>query len=87
MEYCYVATPVRSQSFLVERRLKQEGVYCEITYMPREIMTDICNMGVRFETVHLDNVVDILRRSGIPSLRIYKEVKYPTYSEYIYVNY
>lgn len=83
MDYCYVAVPVRSQAFLVERRLKIDGVYCEITYMPREIMTDLCNMGVRFELALLDSALEVLRRSGIPSIRVFKEEKFPTHSEYI----
>lgn len=85
MEYCYVAVPARSQAFLVERRLKLDGLYCEITYMPREIMTDLCNMGVRFDLTLLDSALEVLRRSGIPSIRVFKEEKYPTHSEYILV--
>lgn len=80
--YYYISVPARSQAFLVERRLKLEGLYCEITYMPREIMTELCNMGVRFDEVIIENVVDVLKRSGIPSLKLFKETKYASYSQY-----
>lgn len=83
MEYCYIAVPMRSQAFLVERRLKLDGIYCEITYMPREIMTDLCNMGVRFESSLLDNILVYLRSYGIPGLKVYREQKCASYSEYI----
>ena len=82
MGYCYISVPARSQSFLVERRIKNEGLYCEITYMPREIMTELCNMGVRFDESILINVLDVLRRSGIPSLKVFRELKYATYCQY-----
>lgn len=82
MGYCYISVPARSQSFLVERRLKNEGLYCEITYMPREIMTELCSMGVRFDDSILDNVIDVVRRSGIPSLKVFKEIRYPSNSQY-----
>lgn len=67
---------------MVERRLKLDGLYCEITYMPREIMTELCNMGVRFDELILANVIDALRRSGIPSLKLIREINYASYSQY-----
>ena len=50
--------------------------------MPREIMTELCNMGVRFDESILINVLDVLRRSGIPSLKVFRELKYATYCQY-----
>lgn len=82
MGYCYISVPARSQTFLVERRIKNEGLYCEITYMPREIMTELCNMGVRFDEAILSNVLDVLGRAGIPGIRLFREIRYATYSQY-----
>jgi Protein of unknown function (DUF3343). len=82
MGYCYISVPARSQAFLVERRIKSEGLYCEITYMPREVMTELCNMGVRFDEAILENIVDVIRRSGIPGLRVFKEMIFESYSQY-----
>lgn len=87
MDYCYVAVPMRSQAFLVERRLKLDGLNCEITYMPREIMTDLCNMGVRFDCNLLLNALSLIRGYGIPGLRVYTEEKYSTHTEYIPVEF
>lgn len=74
MTYYYVAFSTRSQAFLLERRLKAEGVPCELSYMPREIMTDLCNMGVRFDERDFRRAANSITRSGIPGCRLYKEV-------------
>lgn len=48
--YYYVGLESRTHAFLLEHRMKSEGMKtCEITYMPREIMIDLCNIGVRFK--------------------------------------
>jgi hypothetical protein len=82
MERYYVAFQTRSQAFLMEQRLKNEGIACELTYMPREIMRDLCNMGVRFGDSQYEKAVQVIRRSGLPGCRIYKETVYPKGSKY-----
>jgi hypothetical protein len=54
--------------------MKNEGIECELTYMPRVIMTDLCNMGVKFADTELPMAFDTIRRSGLPGCRIYKEI-------------
>lgn len=77
MENYYVGLETRSHAFLLERRMKNEGIACEITYMPREIMTDLCNMGVRFKDSVLTEAINLLRYSGLPGLKLYREVTRP----------
>ena len=85
MAYYYVALATRSQAFLLERRMKNEGVECELTFMPRTIMKDLCNMGVRFRENVLPGAVEMIRRSGLPTCRLYKEILHPGGAEYIEV--
>lgn len=82
MTYYYTLLPSKTQAFLLERRMKLEGILCEITYMPREIMTDLCNLGVKFEEHELVRAVEMIRNSCIPGCRLFKEVPYPEYFEY-----
>lgn len=78
MEYYYVGLESRSHAFLLERRMKDQGMTtCEITYMPRDIMIDLCNMGVRFRESELSHAIDILRRSGLPGCKLYREIVRP----------
>lgn len=70
----YVGLESRSHAFLLERRMKNEGIECEISFVPREIMNDLCNMGIKFSDNVLPNAVNLLRRCGLPGCRLYKEV-------------
>ncbi|MDF2524751.1 MAG: hypothetical protein K0R31_2392 [Clostridiales bacterium] len=79
----YTAHPTRSQAFLLERRLKAQGINCELSYMPREIMIDLCNMGVKFEESEYGKAIDLIRRAGLPGCKIYREIKGPRSSQYI----
>lgn len=82
----YVAFSTRSQAFLLERRLKGEGIPCEIAYMPREVMTDLCNMGVKFSEIDKERALYVIRRAGIPGCRVYREIMLPHKSIYEQVN-
>ncbi|MCX7842423.1 MAG: DUF3343 domain-containing protein [Clostridia bacterium] len=77
MSYYYVVVMSKSHAFLLERRLKSQGIKCDLAYMPREIMTDVCNMGVRFHERELNQAADVIRHSGIPGCKLYKEVIKP----------
>ena len=44
----YVGLESKSHVFLLEQRMIDEGIVCDITYMPRNIMIDLCNMGLKF---------------------------------------
>ncbi|WP_010244027.1 DUF3343 domain-containing protein [Acetivibrio cellulolyticus] len=73
----YVGLESRSYAFLLERRMKIEGIECEISFVPREIMNDLCNMGVRFGESVLPKAVNLLRQCGLPGCRLYKEIVEP----------
>lgn len=77
MGYYYVGLESRSHSFLLERRLKNVNVQCEITYMPREIMSDTCNLGVRFHDSVFKRAMEAIRNCGLPGCRVYKEINFP----------
>lgn len=74
MGYYYVGLETRSHAFLLERRMKSDGIECEITFMPRELMLDLCNLGVRFKEEEYARAVSMIRRSGLPGCRVYKQV-------------
>ncbi|TYQ15540.1 UNVERIFIED_CONTAM: uncharacterized protein DUF3343 [Acetivibrio alkalicellulosi] len=77
MESYYAGVESRSHSFILERRMKDEGIVCEITYMPRQIMTDLCNLGVKFKDEYLNQAIDIIRHSGLPGCKLYREIVRP----------
>lgn len=87
MSYFYTAHPTRTQAFLLDRRLKDQGINCELSYMPRQIMVDLCNMGVKFEENEYGRAIDVIRRSGLPGCKLYKEVVNPRDSQYIEVKF
>lgn len=74
MTYYYVEVETRSHAFLLEQKLKMEGIECELTYMPREIVSGLCNMGVRFPEYEFIRAYDTIRYSGLPGWRIYKQL-------------
>jgi hypothetical protein len=78
MEYYYVGLVSRTYVFFLEHRMKNGGVTtCEITFMPRDIMTDLCNMGVRFKERELTQAIRVLRSLGLSGLRLFREIKRP----------
>lgn len=70
----YVLPESRSHAFLIERRMKSQGILCEIAYIPRDISFSPCNMGVKFQESQCLMAVDLLRHSGLPGCMLYKEV-------------
>ena len=86
MGYYYVALISRSQAFLLERRMKNEGIMCELTYMPRDIIIDLCNLGVRFHESVLPMALTVIKRSGLPGCKVYKEVISPDSARYLQLN-
>ena len=86
MIYYYTLLQSRAQAFLLERRLKSEGIECELSYMPKAIILDLCNMGVKFEEKVFTKAVSAIRRAAIPGSRLYKEIKYPDRCEYVEVS-
>lgn len=77
MTWYYVGLESRSHAFLLNDRMKNQGIVCEITYMPRDIMTDLCNMGVKFAEVELRRAEELLRRIGLPGCKLYIEITRP----------
>ncbi|NJD04199.1 MAG: DUF3343 domain-containing protein [Ruminiclostridium sp.] len=77
----------RSHAFILNHRMKNEGIGCELTYMPREIMKDLCNLGVRFDERELPKALNIIRIAGLPGCRLYSETVEPhqcRYEEILY---
>ncbi len=82
MPYCYTLLQTRSQAFILERRMKSAGVPCELTFMPRELMKDLCNLGVRFNDRELPRAKEVIRSAGLPGCRLYIEIPEPYSSSY-----
>jgi len=78
----YVALESRSHAFLLERRMKKEGIKCEISFVPREIMSDLCNMGIKFDESEYLKSISLLRACGLPGCKLYKETVMP--DEFLY---
>lgn len=70
----YVGLDSRTHAFLLERRMKNEGIECEVSFVPREVMNDLCNMGIKFDESVFERALSLLRRCGLPGCRLYKEV-------------
>lgn len=87
MTQYYTLLQSRSHAFILVNRFKIEGVPCELTYMPREIMKDLCNMGVRFTERDFARAINVIRRSGLPGCRVYQEIFTPNDSTYLEIDY
>ncbi|HEX2927600.1 MAG TPA: DUF3343 domain-containing protein [Ruminiclostridium sp.] len=85
MIYYYVLLQSKTHALLLDRRMKGEGITCELAIMPREIMMDLCNLGIKFEEGMLQRAVAVITRSGIPGCKLYKENVYPGYNQYVQV--
>jgi len=73
MVYYYVTLGSKSHAFYLEQRMRMNNIRCELTYMPREIMIDACNMGVRFPESELQRAISLIRNTGLPGIKIYKQ--------------
>lgn len=82
MAYYYTALQSKSHAFILEQRMRLQGIKCELVYMPRVIMKDICNLGVRFEDRCFSKAVDVIKNSGLPGCKIYLETVCPNSSQY-----
>lgn len=69
----YVVLQTKSQAFLLEQRIAHQGIKCELVSMPREIMKDLCNMGVRFKEDAYPKAVQVIKNRGLPGCKLYKE--------------
>lgn len=81
----YIALQTKSHALLLERRLKQQGIKCELAFMPRPIMKDLCNMGIKLPEGYFDYAVPVIKCSGLPGFRVYKEILTSTGGNYIEV--
>ncbi len=82
MKYYYIVLLARSQAFLLEQRMKAAGIPCEIAYMPREIMVDLCNMGIKVDSVNLNLAIAVLSRSGLYGWKVFEETLFPDRAVY-----
>ena len=82
MKQFYVALETKSQAFLLERRMEIAGVTSEMSFLPRDIMNDLCNMGLKIQPCHMDEAMEVLRMCGLPGFKVYEEQIFPNHSEY-----
>lgn len=82
MTFYYTVLQSRSHAFILERRMKEEGIPCELAYMPRQILRDLCNMGVKFAESDFGRATNIIRRSGLPGVKVFMETINPRESLY-----
>lgn len=73
MTQYYALVQTKSHAFFLESRLRQECVQCELTNIPRDIMTDLCNLGVRFTEADISAALDIIRRCRLPGCKVCRE--------------
>ena len=86
MTQYYTLLQSRSHAFILSNRFKCEDVPCELTYMPREIMKDLCNMGIKFIESDFARATNLIRRSGLPDCKVYKEIVTPNSSHYLEIS-
>ena len=83
----YIVVESRSHAFLLEQRFKAEGIACEMAYMPRPIMKELCNLGIKFGEAEFPRAMAVLRKAGLPGCRLYREIVEPAsffYEEVIF---
>lgn len=81
----YTLLQSRSHAFILSSRFKISNVPCELTYMPREIMKDLCNMGVKFSEDNYTRAMNVIANSGLPGVKVYKEITTANSVRYIEV--
>lgn len=70
----YIAAPQsKTHAFLLERKLKVAGIPCDLTYVPRPVSTGVCNMGVKFAEIYYEKAINVIRVSGLPGCRVFRE--------------
>lgn len=87
MAQYYALLQTRTHALILERRFTIEGVPCELTYMPREIMTDLCNLGIKFTENDYSRAMNVMRKSSLPSCRVYREHMSANGSSYEEINF
>lgn len=79
----YIAVPQsKTHAFLLAERLKTAGVLCGICYVPGQISNGPCSMGVKFGEKYLASGKRVIKESGLPGCRLFKEVIDTNSSEY-----
>jgi hypothetical protein len=71
----YTLVQSKSHAFLLESRFRQEGIQCELTNVPRNIVTDLCSLGIRFTDADPDAALDVVRRCRLPGCKVFREVR------------
>ncbi len=70
----YTLLQSRTHALILGNKFALEGVPCELTYMPREIMKDRCNLGIRFTENYYPQAINVIDRSGLPGCKVYREI-------------
>lgn len=87
MLFYYVVPQSKTHAFLLDRKLKETGIPCDLCYIPRPISTGVCNMGVKIAEKNYTDAVNVIRRSGLPGCRIYMETINADSSAYYEMNF
>lgn len=74
MDYCYAVSPTRSHVLLLENRMKMNGIIYELTYLPRDIMSDMCTMGIKYPAYETERVNALFWGMRLSGYRFYREV-------------
>lgn len=82
MERYFVLLQSRTHALVLANRFNTEGIPCELTYMPRELMQSLCNLGVIFRGEHYARARNVVNRSGLPGCKVYRETMTPNGSVY-----
>lgn len=75
MSNCYILMQTKSHAILLERRLKNKDILCEISYIPRTLSSDICNIALKLPESELRIAGEVLKRSGLPGYKVYREIE------------
>lgn len=85
MCFYYTVLKSKSHAFMLDNRLRTQQIGSELAYIPRELINDMCSMGVRFKEADLSAAVEAIKNLGLPGVRVYKEVMQPGGCQYIEV--
>lgn len=83
MTQYYVTLQTKSHAFLLERRMKQMGIKCSLVFLPREIMKDLCSMGVSFYEDESRKAIEAVKNSGLPDFKVYKAITLQDSTKYM----
>jgi hypothetical protein len=82
MTLYYTLLQSRTHALILGNKFALENIPYELTYIPRELSRDLCNLGVRFTENYYPQAITVIRRSGLPSCKLYREYVSPEGNSY-----